>query len=59
MHCLTADGIYPHLHLAGRLMAANSLILLQQPAHQYLRGLLQPAFSAQAIAGHLPAIQQL
>lgn len=42
-----------------RLMGEDSLVLVQEPRHKYLRGLLQPAFSAQATQGYLPAIQDL
>jgi cytochrome P450 len=40
-------------------MGEHSLVLVQEPRHKYLRSLLQPAFSGSAIAGYLPAIQQL
>jgi cytochrome P450 len=40
-------------------MGEHSLVLVQEPRHKYLRGLLQPAFSGSAIAGYLPAIQGL
>jgi cytochrome P450 len=40
-------------------MGEHSLVLVQEPRHKYLRGLLQPAFSGSAIAGYLPAIQAL
>jgi hypothetical protein len=40
-------------------MGEHSLVLVQEPRHKYLRGLLQPAFSGAAIAGYLPAMQQL
>ncbi|WIA32262.1 hypothetical protein OEZ86_003108 [Tetradesmus obliquus] len=41
------------------LMGEHSLVLVQEPRHKYLRGLLQPAFSGSAISGYLPAIQAL
>jgi len=44
---------------AVALMGEHSLVLVQEPRHKYLRGLLQPAFSGSAISGYLPAIQAL
>lgn len=40
-------------------MGEKSLVLVQEPHHKYLRALLQPAFSKEAVYSYLPAIQAL
>jgi len=44
---------------AVRLMGRDSLIQMPDPQHNYVRGLLSPAFSPEAIASYLPQIVQL
>lgn len=44
---------------AVTLMGEKSLVLVQEPHHKYLRALLQPAFSKEAVHSYLPAIEAL
>lgn len=36
-----------------RLLGANALALLEEPAHQQLRGLIAPAFSGEALVAQV------
>lgn len=61
-HCLGALLPTPSTFAAlsaVTLMGDRSLVLVQEPHHKYLRGLLQPAFSKEAVYSYLPAIQAL
>lgn len=40
-------------------MGRDSLIQMPDPQHKYVRGLLSPAFSPEAVASYLPQIVQL
>lgn len=41
------------------MMGDKNLVLVQEPRHKYLRTLLQPAFSKEAVNSYLPDIQAL
>lgn len=41
------------------LLGKDSLIQVADPQHRYLRGLLSPAFTPEAVAGYLPQIVDL
>lgn len=41
------------------LLGKDSLINVADPKHRYLRGLLSPAFTPEAVAGYLPQIVDL
>lgn len=42
-----------------RMLGEDSLINVSDPQHKYLRGLLTPAFTPEAVAGYLPQIVDL
>lgn len=42
-----------------QLLGPNSLLFAADPKHKYLRGLLYPAFSPEAVASYLPQIREL
>lgn len=44
---------------AVKMMGDKNLVLVQEPRHKYLRTLLQPAFSKEAVNSYLPDIQAL
>jgi hypothetical protein len=54
-----ACATHPPNTLAVKLLGANGLLLTQGARHKYLRGLLTPAFSYEAVASYLPLIQEL
>lgn len=45
-------------HTVG-LLGKDSLIQVSDPQHKYLRGLLSPAFTPEAVANYLPQIVDL
>lgn len=47
------------LNPAVALLGADTLVLAADPQHKYLRGLLTPAFSNDAINRYAPGVQRL
>lgn len=45
--------------LAVELLGPQSMLIVQEPRHRFLRGLMQPAFTAEAIATTLPLVTEV